>query len=186
MLKSLILRRLDGLERKLGSSVDYLRYMVRVSTRGFFRFSKIDSMAERHFLPSDAYYVARIVASRDAGCGSCVEGEVSSARAEGVNADVLAATVSRNVVDLPERLVDVYLFTESVLRMTGDEEHLREKLRTWYREEGVVELALAIAASRVFPVVKRTLGFARSCRFVPRGVAFGWQPPAHVRDKRQC
>ena len=186
MLKGLILRRLDTLERKLGSSLDYLRYMVRVSTRGFFRFMKFIPMAERNFLPADAYYVARIVASRDAGCGSCVETEVSLANADGVDREVLAATLSGNVVDLPERLADVYVFTESVLRMTGDEEPLREKLRMWYREEGVVELALAIAASRVFPVVKRTLGFAKSCRFVPRGVGPGWRAPAQVRSQPRC
>lgn len=186
MLKGLILRRLDTLERKLGSSLDYVRYMVSVSTRGFFRFMKIVPLAERSFLPADAYYVSRIVASRDAGCGSCVEAEVNLAKHEGVDSDVLAATLSGNVVELPERLADVYLFTESVLRMTGDEEPLREKLRTWYRDEGVVELALAIAAARVFPVVKRTLGFARSCRFVPRGARSGWQAPVQVRSQPRC
>lgn len=37
------------------------------------------------------------------------------------------------------------------------------RLRERYGEEGLVELALAIASARVFPVTKRALGYALSC-----------------------
>lgn len=40
------------------------------------------------------------------------------------------------------------------------------KVKTLYAEEGVVELALAMAAARFFPVTKRALGYAVSCKRV--------------------
>ena len=43
---------------------------------------------------------------------------------------------------------------------------MRERVRERYGEEGLVELALGIAAARVFPVVKRALGYATSCALV--------------------
>jgi hypothetical protein len=36
----------------------------------------------------------------------------------------------------------------------------------WGIHEGLVELALAIASARVFPIAKRALGYATSCTLV--------------------
>ena len=67
---------------------------------------------------------------------------------------------------LPEDLADVYHFTAAVVRATGDEESLRQRIRYRYGEDGLVELALAIASARVFPITKRALGYAKSCALV--------------------
>src|SRR4051794_37241248 len=39
MIRTLLGRRLDAAERRLGAPVDYLRHMLRVSMRAFFRFA---------------------------------------------------------------------------------------------------------------------------------------------------
>ena len=54
----------------------------------------------------------------------------------------------------------------SVVEATGDEAKLRESLREQYGDEALVELAMGIARARVFPTVKRALGYATSCALV--------------------
>src|SRR3989442_43920 len=72
-----VLRRLDGVERELGESVEYIRHIARVSLRAFFKFAEfLPASRYRRLLPLDAYHVARIAAARDEDCGTCVQIEV--------------------------------------------------------------------------------------------------------------
>lgn len=100
----------------LGESVDYLRHMVRVSLRAFFAFAKILSISKyRRTLPVEAASVARIVATRDEDCGTCVQIEVNLGRKAGVPVDQLRAVIERRPQDLPPSLSAVYGFAESVV-----------------------------------------------------------------------
>jgi len=164
MIRALILKKLDSVEKHIGGSLDYLRHVVRVSLRAFFKFAKIMPLAEyRRQLPAGPYHVARIVATRDEDCGTCVQIEVNAAKRSGVPVEVLAAVLERRPGDLPDELADIYRFAESVVEATGQESEFRERIRHRYGEEALVELALAIAACRVFPITKRALGYATSC-----------------------
>lgn len=167
MLKSLIRRKLDQAERDLGASVDYLRHMLDVSLGAFFKFAKIMPMASyRKVLPVDAYFVAIIVSSRHADCGTCMQVAVNMARKAGVADAAIRAVLDRDPAALREDLSDVYHFTEKVVEATYDETAFRDAVRKRYGEEGIVELALAISSAQVFPLVKRTLGYAVSCKEV--------------------
>lgn len=167
MLKSLIRRKLDKEELRLGASMDYLRHMLDVSFGAFWRFLKILPLANyRKSLPADAYHVARLVAVQDADCGTCVQIEVNLAKQNGVPEEIIRATLDGNFDELSQGLVDVHRFTKGVVMATGEEDSLRESLRKRYGEQGFVELALAIAACRVFPTTKRALGYAKSCALV--------------------
>lgn len=167
MLRAIILNRVNSFERQLGESLDYIRFIVRTSLRAFFAFSKIMKFAAyRRVLPVDAAGVAHIVASRDEDCGTCVQISINVARHEGVPVEHIQAVMDRDVDSLPEALADVYRFTEAVVEHTGAEDELRERIRGRYGDEGLIELAMAIAGARVFPVTKRVLGYAKSCSLV--------------------
>ncbi|HLL72722.1 MAG TPA: hypothetical protein VK363_14865 [Pyrinomonadaceae bacterium] len=168
MLRRFILKRLDTEERRLGGvSIDYLRHIARTSLPAFFKFALFTPLAaHRRSLPADAYHVARIVATQHEDCGTCVQIEVNLARAHGVSADVLRAAVRRRPEELPAELVVVYRFALSVVEAEGAEGEWRERVRAHYGEEALVEMALAIAAARVFPTTKRALGYATSCALV--------------------
>jgi hypothetical protein len=75
--------------------------------------------------------------------------------------------VNGNTEELPPELVDVFRFASSVVTAAGDEDELREVLRKRYGERGLIELAYAIASSQIPPLVKRSLGYAKSCSLVP-------------------
>lgn len=167
MLRALISKKLDAEERRLGVPLDYLRHILRVSLRSFFTFAKIMPISEhRKVLPPEPYYVARMVATRDEDCGTCLQIEVNLARKDGVAEEILRAVLDRAPESLPAGLDDIYRFAEGVVGASGEEDGLRPKIVERWGERGLVELALAIAVARFFPITKRTLGHAKSCRLV--------------------
>lgn len=165
MIRRIILKKLDAVETQLGESVDYLRFVVRTSLRAFLKFVKIMPLAQyRRKLPVDAYYIAVIAASMDADCGPCAQIGINQAQQAGVSSEVIRAVVEHQPENLSPDLAQVYRFTISVVRATEEHDVLREPIRDRYGDEGLIELAFAMAACRVFPVTKRALGFATSCR----------------------
>jgi alkylhydroperoxidase family enzyme len=167
MIRYLILKQLDREERSLGESLDYVRHILRASLPAFFKFALFTPLAQhRRKLPPTPYRIARIVATQHEDCGTCVQIEVNLARRDGVSGDLIRAVLKKRPEDLTPELGEVYRFTKAVVEASGEEEELRQRIRQRYGEEGLVELALGIAAARVFPVTKRALGFATSCALI--------------------
>lgn len=167
MIHKLILHRIGAEEKRLGESLEYVRHVLDKSWRGFLKLFLFMPLANhRRKLPANAYRVARLVATRDEDCGSCVRIELALARSDRVPREVLAAVIAERPDELPPDLAAVYRFARSVVRPDGGEADLREELRALYGEEALVELAFAIAACRVFPIAKRALGYATSCAAV--------------------
>ena len=164
MLRRTILRKLSAEERRLGESLDYVRHIVNTSLPAFFRFAKIFPIAAyRKRLPTPAKHVAQIVAARDEDCGTCVQIAINMAKAEGVPTEILRSVVECQPAELSLDLQRVYRFTEAVVRAEEDPAELRAELTQSYGPAAVVELGLAIASSRFFPIMKRSLGYATSC-----------------------
>jgi hypothetical protein len=170
MLRWLIRRKLDSEEKRLGASVDYLRHIVDVSPAAFLRLASILPLANsRKTLPKEPWFVAQLVTLQHEDCGSCLQIGVNLARQAGVESSVIRAVLDGDEHQLPNDLADVARFTKSILT-ASDEDALRETLRERYGERGLIELAYAIAGSRIPPTVKRTLGYAKSCSLVPVAV----------------
>jgi len=167
MLRKLILARIAAAEKDLGVSLEYCRFIVRVSLRASFKFAKFLAVDEyRRVLPPAPCYIARIVAVRDADCGTCVQIAVNQAKKAGVSAELLRAVLDCKLDELPEELREAYCFAEAVVTANGEEDAWRERIRLRYGDEGLIEMALAIASCRVFPITKRALGYAVSCSAV--------------------
>jgi hypothetical protein len=92
---------------------------------------------------------------------------VNQASKAGVPVEQLRAALDGKPDDLPEELRDAYHFAMTVVTRNGDEDALRERIRLRYGDEGLIEMALAIASCRVFPITKRALGYAVSCTAMP-------------------
>ena len=164
MLRRLILARISSAERELGVPLEYCRFMIRASLRASFKFAKFLAVDEyRRVLPPGPFYVARIVATRHEDCGTCVQIAVNQAKKAGVPPEQLRAVLDGNLVALPDEIREAYHFAEAVLTANGDEDAWRERIRLRSGDEGLIEMALAIATCRVFPTIKRALGYAVSC-----------------------
>jgi alkylhydroperoxidase family enzyme len=164
VIRAIVERKLAAAERELGESMDYMRHILRTSVRAFLRFAKIFPIANyRRRLPEDAYHVARIVAARGEDCGTCVQIEVNLARKSKVPPAQIQAVIDRSPEALPERLQLIYRFVEAVVENSGADADLREQIVATYGQEGLVELSLAVGASRFLPIVKKTLGYGTAC-----------------------
>lgn len=171
MLRWFLHRRLDTEERKLGESVDYLRHVLDVSPAAFLRFCSILPLANcRKALPKDAWYVAQIAAVQHEDCGTCLQITVNLARREGVDAALLRCALEGNCDEMTQEMADVLRFAKSVVTASDEGDALRATLRKRYGERGLIELAYAIAASRIPPTVKRSLGYAKTCSLTPVAV----------------
>jgi alkylhydroperoxidase family enzyme len=167
MLGFMVKSKIRSTEKRLGVSMDYLRHIYDHAPDAFWKFEKVIPAAQhRGKLPPAPYHVARLIATRHEDCGPCVQVVVNLAKEDGVEPAILQAALAGKVEDLPESLQDVYRFAESVVTADGDDGTYRERLRKVFGEEGLVELALAIATCRVFPTLKRALGHAKSCSVV--------------------
>ena len=155
---------IDSQERKLGQSLDYLRYMLRHSWGGFRQFTKIFSMsAYRKTLPIDACSVARIVSTMCEDCGACVQIGIDMAIRDGVPTPLIQAIIDDDFERLSPELCDVARFSQCVARAQEPGDELRERIRHAYGDSGLVEISLAIATSRFYPTMKRALGYAKTC-----------------------
>lgn len=167
MLRWLIRRKLSGEEKRLGESMDYLRHIVNVSPMVFLRFASILPFANsRRTLPKEVWYVAQIVSLKREDCGPCLQITVNLAQRDRVDSDLIRAVLDGDVGRLAGELVDVYRFAQTIVNSDVDPNDLREKIRDRYGERGLIELAYAIAGSRIPPTVKRALGFAKTCKEV--------------------
>lgn len=166
MIRRIIAGRISAAERRLGVPADYMRHILRVSLRAFFKFIKVMPLAEyRRVLPVEPYHVGRLVAARHEDCGTCVQIEVNFARGDGVPGTILRAVLDAKPDELPEDLAQVYHFAEEVVKASGAEDAYREQIRQRYGDEGLVELALAIAVCRIFPTTKRRWATRRAVRW---------------------
>lgn len=172
MIRWLIRRQLDAVERRLGASVEYLRYVAGVSLRAFVKFLLIGPAAgHRRVCPREMLHAARIAAAQSEDCGPCVQIAVNLALADGVDAALIRSIVDGDPAKLPEDAALAYRFAKSVADRTGDDNEWRRRLRARFADEVIVELALAVAMARVFPTFKRGLGYAQSCSLVTVPVA---------------
>lgn len=183
MIRFLIERGLRRLERQLGGSLDYLRFLSRASLPAFFRFCRFLPMAgHRRRIPAEVWHVATLAASCTEDCGECFGMGARLAVKEGLEPGVVEAILREDGERLPHEFRDAWSLATSVARGEDVDPEVRQRLVELHGEAGLAELALGIASARVFPAVKRTLGFAGGAC-----VSGGWQVgsvPAREASRR--
>jgi alkylhydroperoxidase family enzyme len=159
-------------EKRVRVPSAYLHQIIDASLSAFCYFVVFSRTlaSYRRRVPRVAWHVARVLATRAADCGACLQIVVNQARADGVSAEILRGALANDLPMLSAEIAAVQRFTAAVLQPLAEaadnEAALRQEIVRQYGEEGLVELALAIAAVQVFPGVKRTLGQAISCQKV--------------------
>lgn len=164
MLNWLLENRIRAAERSYGVPLDYARYMAQHSKAAMIRMARF--MRLTHFrspVPAEALAIAGIAGSLADDCGSCVQIGVNIARQQGVAAQIIRAAVDRDLDDLPDRLRDAYEFALAATSLEGPDDDLRERVRQRYGDRGLIDLSMAVAMHRVYPTLKRALGYANSC-----------------------
>jgi alkylhydroperoxidase family enzyme len=173
-IQKLMHRIVANFEAMTGVANEAMHFVVDASPGAFVSFMLFQRLAHhRQAVPATLLSIARIVATRSADCGSCVQAQVNLALKIGARREWIVAALEDKPAALPGDVRDVYEFARQVVEHTYEEGPLRDTLRARYGDRGVVDLALAIATAQVVPMTKRTLGYAMSCARVQVAVPPG-------------
>ncbi|MDF2767112.1 MAG: hypothetical protein K0S81_4108 [Rhodospirillales bacterium] len=160
-------RIIGAIERRTGTSADYLRDLAAASKGAFRKFCFFLPMAgHRSAATAEQRAVAALTATLAEDCGTCAQAVVNQARAEAVAPAVLRALLDGRVADLPELLGEIHAFARAVVTAAPDAAERAQALKARIGPAAQADIAMAIASARVFPTLKRGLGHAVSCSAV--------------------
>lgn len=167
MLKWLIERRLRAFERSFDYDMSYVRAILAADTRAFFAFARVQGFARyRRDVPLEVCYAVGLVGTLAEDCGPCTQLGVAMALRDGVPAETLRAVLRADDAALSEPVRLGVRFARAVLAHGAEAEPLREEVVRRFGPRGLVSLAFAITAARLWPTLKYALGHGITCQRV--------------------
>ncbi|HYL68937.1 MAG TPA: hypothetical protein VEX69_07220 [Candidatus Limnocylindria bacterium] len=165
MLGWIVKRRLAAFERAFGYDASYMQEMYDVSPRAFWKYSRVATLSQHHEdVPKEAWHAAKIVVALAEDCGPCTQLAVTMAERAGVSSETLRAILAEDSRVMSSDAALGFTFAKAVLhRDLAESDRLRGEIVARWGRRALVSLALAIAATRIFPAVKYALGHARAC-----------------------
>jgi AhpD family alkylhydroperoxidase len=146
--------------------MDYAYHLRDVAPGRLWRFSMIKVVeGGRKFTPAGVYHAAGMAAAMVEDCGPCVQIHVNLALKDKVPADVLRALAARQFDKAPADVALGFRYGEAIAQGVMADE-MRDQIRAKWSEQGLIELAFAIATARFYPALKRGMGFAHTCERV--------------------
>lgn len=171
MIAFLANRLIGAMEKHLLGDMSYLRVLNAASPRGFSKFLRAASLARHCEVISTATsHVARLTATAFEDCGSCTQIAIDQARKAGVEDGTIKAVLEADLEKMSEDVAVAYRFSRAVLLGSAELDEARQAVRRRWGEGGVVDLTLATQGSRLYPMIKRGLGFAQSCQKMTIGI----------------
>jgi hypothetical protein len=144
--------------------------MLAISPAAIGRFFAVSEMsAHREDLPVSAWFAAKLAATLAEDCGPCTQLVAQMAEEQGLSAATVRAIVEGDVARMGDDAALGWRFTRAVLAHVPEADALREQVVSRWGQRAMVTLALAIAASRMYPTVKYAMGHGRSCQRIRVG-----------------
>lgn len=144
----------------------YMRELLAASTEGFKRFHNFLPLSEyREKLSLEDYWIGKLAAMQVEDCGDCLQLNVRMALEAGLAKSVLEAAIGGGE-HLSDRLQDIYHYARHVASNDSVDFELLDRIASRYDKAALLELGICVATAKVFPTVKRALGYTRNCRLV--------------------
>ena len=164
MIKWLLRWRIARFERTWNYDASYLREVLDADPRALFIFGKVTGLgAYRKDVPLAAYSAAGIVTVMAEDCGPCTQLAIDMAQRGGVDPAILRAVVARDLTAMPFEVALAVRFAEAALRHAPEADDLREEVIRRFGKRGLVSLAFAMTAARLYPTLKYALGHGQAC-----------------------
>jgi hypothetical protein len=157
-------------ERTWNYDAGYLREVLDADPRALMAFGKAAAISNyRKDVPPAAYCAAGIVGTMAEDCGPCTQLVIDMAQRQGVDPAILRAVVARDVTAMPFDVALAVRFAEASLSHAPEADDLRDEVVRRFGKRGLVSLAFAVTASRLYPTLKYALGHGRACTRVTVG-----------------
>jgi hypothetical protein len=141
-----------------------MRDIIDASPRAAWLFSRAAALGQfRRDVPLEPWYAAGITAVRHEDCGPCTQLGVAMAERAGVNPAVLRAVLADKPEAMPTEVALVWKFTRATLAHDAAADEYRDAIVKRWGRRGLISLAFAITASRIYPTVKYALGHGKAC-----------------------
>ena len=156
---------LGRFSRRYDYDVSYLHELAEVSPGAFVRYLMIAPLGQyRKAAPIDAYFAAKMVATRRADCGTCLKLVAKMAR----EANVDQTTVMSVLRDEPDGVSDdvqlAMRFANAVIDQDAVEvAETHQAIVERWGKAAATDMSLAVTFGTFFPMLKRGLGHAQSC-----------------------
>jgi hypothetical protein len=165
MLRWFLRRQVAAFERTWNYDASYLRALIDVDPKAMLAFGKLQGIVDyRKDVPPAVYAAAGLTAVMREDCGPCTQLGIDMAQQEGVEPALLRAIVTRDLAALPADVALAVRFTEAVLRRSPEADELREQVERRFGRRGLIALAFAMLAARMYPTLKYALGYGQACR----------------------
>ncbi|HEY1880832.1 MAG TPA: hypothetical protein VGG68_12960 [Caulobacteraceae bacterium] len=164
MIRWFFSRQLNAFERTWNYDAGYAREVLEVDPMALIAFMMVSGvLGNRKGAPPAARFAVSLVAVMAEDCGPCSQLGVDMAIAAGIDPKVICAVAQRDYAAMPEDMVLAVRFAEASLAHSPAADEPREEIvRRWGRK-GLVSLAMAMTAARMYPTAKYALGHGQAC-----------------------
>ena len=165
-------RALNDFEAHYDYDVAYMRYMLAHAPAAYDTFAKLtDASAHREAAPLDVAFAAKLVGAVAEDCGPCVQLVADMAREAGVAPGQIEAVLTRDPAPMSDETALGFRFADAVVRAAPHEDEAREAVLAQWGEAGLIDLVLGLQLGRMYPMVKKGLGFGKTCKRIQVGGA---------------
>lgn len=165
MLTWLMRAAVRRMEKRYDYDAAYLHDLLAASPKALMAFSGVQKLAGyREGAPPEALAAAGLVATMAEDCGPCVQIGVRISQEGGVPAEVLRGVLSGDLDLMGPEASLAYRFAKASLdRDLELADALRDEVLARWGGKGLSAIALAMAASRVYPTIKYAMGHGKAC-----------------------
>lgn len=161
------LEMLESFQSHYDYDTNYMKEMLISAPKAYSTFEAFLPMAS--FIdksPTDVLFTAKLTAMKNEDCGACLQLNIDMAIEAGVKKEIIKEIVFNNGENLPTDLKTMYSFALAVSNNETIDSNLYAKINEMYSKEIIVEIALALASTKIFPAVKRVLNNIKSCSMI--------------------
>ncbi len=170
MIEWFLRRWIAKFERTWNYDAAYLHDLLDADPRALQAFGKVAAISNyRKDVPPAVYCAAGIVGTMAEDCGPCTQIVIDMAQRQGVDPAILRAIVAHDVTAMPFEVALAVRFAEATLNHAPEADDLRDEVVRRFGRRGLVSLAFALTASRLYPTLKYALGHGRACTRVTVG-----------------
>ncbi|UIP29139.1 hypothetical protein [Photobacterium sp. TLY01] len=164
MIRYLLSKMLLTFKNRYDYDIRYQQDILKTDLGAFLKFMGFQTMSSHSgHVPAGPLYAARIRAILSDDCGPCTQLAVNMALEAKISPETVQAMIDKDLNNLPEEIALVVNFTECVLAHHPEADDYREKILALWGPKGLITIGFAISAYRVYPALKYTLGYGKTC-----------------------
>ena len=164
MLRALLKRTIEDMERKYAYDASYMREVLDVSPWTFLRFGVVTTLGRGRRAPGVALAAAALAGTLAEDCGPCTQISLDLAAEAGVPPAVLRGVLAGDEAAMGETAAVAWRFARASLARDMEAcDPLRDEIVRRWGKGGLVDISMALTTARMYPTLKYAMGHGKAC-----------------------